>query len=131
MTKIIEAEVAIIGSGPGGAMLALRLARLGRKVVLIERAANLHREFRGESISPDSVAILEEMGLMPYLDAHGYLETKKMQVFENNTCLLEVDFSQFDIEKKYSIDIPQPVLISALIKEAEKRANFIYLNSIP
>jgi dihydrolipoamide dehydrogenase len=41
MTNIIETEVVVIGSGPGGYSSAFRAADLGKKVVLIEKYDNL------------------------------------------------------------------------------------------
>lgn len=128
MNNILEAEICIVGAGPAGAMLALILARHGIKTILVEKSTNMHREFRGESISPDSVAILDELRIMPYLDKHGYLKTQRMQVVENNQCLVDVDFNRFNYSKKFTIDIPQPILISALLDEAKKHSNFMYLS---
>jgi dihydrolipoamide dehydrogenase len=41
MTKKIEADVVVIGSGPGGYTAAFRAADLGKKVVLVERFTTL------------------------------------------------------------------------------------------
>ena len=60
-------------------MLAFLLVKNNINTILIERATTVKREFRGESISPDSVAILERHNIMHYIESHGYIETKKMQ----------------------------------------------------
>lgn len=120
-------EVCIVGAGPGGAMLALLLARQGVQVILIERALTCEREFRGETISPDGVAILTEVGVMPDIEAHGYIQTKKWQLYENQQKCLDIDFGRFDYPFKYSIDVPQPVLINALLNAAKKYAHFTHL----
>ena len=127
MSNSLETNVCIVGGGPGGAMLAMLLARAGVDVVLVEKSASNKRHFRGESISPDSVALLEELNIMPYIEKHGYLQTKQMHVYENNKRLLQVNFDRFDYSKKFTIDIPQSVLISALLAEALKHKNFRYM----
>lgn len=55
----MHADVAIVGSGFGGALAALALRRLGRSVVLLERAR--HPRFAiGESSTPLANLLLEE-----------------------------------------------------------------------
>jgi 2-polyprenyl-6-methoxyphenol hydroxylase-like FAD-dependent oxidoreductase len=129
MTNELKTDICIVGSGPGGATLAMILARLGINVILVEKSSNINREFRGESISPDSVAILEKLQIMSYIENHGYLQTKYMQVSEKNKCLLNVDFNRFNFDKKFTIDVPQPILISALLTEAKKCPSFIHMPS--
>lgn len=41
MTKTVQTEVVVLGSGPGGYTAAFRAADLGKKVVLVEQYANL------------------------------------------------------------------------------------------
>lgn len=41
MSSVVEAEVVVLGSGPGGYSAAFRAADLGKKVVLIERYDNI------------------------------------------------------------------------------------------
>ncbi len=122
--KALETDVCIVGGGPAGAMLAYDLAKRGCKVLVIERSTSYEREFRGEWISPDTVQIFKQIGVFEAVQAHGYIESKKVEFHENGNLLLIVDFSNFDYECKYPIDFPQPVLLEALIKRASQFENF-------
>ncbi|WP_327103585.1 FAD-dependent oxidoreductase [Nonomuraea glycinis] len=53
----------IAGGGPAGAMLALVLARSGVEVTLLEKHADFLRDFRGDTIHPSTLQVLDELGL--------------------------------------------------------------------
>ncbi|HEX4816484.1 MAG TPA: FAD-dependent oxidoreductase [Nonomuraea sp.] len=53
----------IAGGGPAGAMLALQLARAGVEVTLLEKHADFLRDFRGDTIHPSTLQVLDELGL--------------------------------------------------------------------
>src|SRR6266516_7380192 len=53
----------IVGSGPAGAVLALLLARKGIPVMLLEEHMDFDRDFRGDTIHPSVMQILDEIGL--------------------------------------------------------------------
>jgi tetracycline 7-halogenase / FADH2 O2-dependent halogenase len=60
MTERVDADVAVVGSGFGGALTALLLRQLGRSVVLLERGR--HPRFAiGESSTPLANLLLEEL----------------------------------------------------------------------
>ena len=59
----MTADVAIVGGGPAGAVLAARLARRGREVVLFERSAGYRWRACGVFSSPASIDALREAGL--------------------------------------------------------------------
>ncbi|MGH9563762.1 MAG: NAD(P)/FAD-dependent oxidoreductase, partial [Terracidiphilus sp.] len=61
----VSAENLIIGGGPAGSMLALRLAAAGRRVMLIEREAAAHDKVCGEFLSREAVHYLRQAGLDP------------------------------------------------------------------
>lgn len=53
----------IVGSGPGGMMLALLLARRGVPVTLLEAHPTFERDFRGDTLHPAILEILDEIGV--------------------------------------------------------------------
>src|SRR5919205_3909276 len=52
----------IVGGGPAGAVLALLLARRGIPVTLLEAHADFDRDFRGDTVHPAIMEILDEIG---------------------------------------------------------------------
>lgn len=63
----IQADVAVIGGGPGGSTAATYLARAGRKVILFERE-QFPRFKIGESLLPLNMPILADLGVMPEME---------------------------------------------------------------
>src|SRR5437764_178879 len=66
----------IVGAGPAGAVLALLLARQGIPVLLLEEHKDFARSFRGDTIHPAVLQIMEEIGLadrllqLPHTEMH-------------------------------------------------------------
>lgn len=53
----------VVGAGPAGALLALLLARRGVAVTLLEAHGDFDRDFRGDTVHPAILEILDEIGL--------------------------------------------------------------------
>ncbi len=92
----LDPDVAIVGSGFGGALTALALRRLGRSVVLLERSR--HPRFAiGESSTPLASLLLEELAdryELPRLRAFSKWGTWRRQ-HPNVGCGLKRGFSFF------------------------------------
>lgn len=56
-------SVVIAGGGPGGALLAYLLARAGITVTLLESRPDFEREYRGDSLHPYTMEVLDQLGL--------------------------------------------------------------------
>jgi geranylgeranyl reductase family protein len=65
MTELTRADVAIVGAGPAGAAAAITLARAGRSVVLLDKAAFPRDKICGDGITTGALRILEELGVQP------------------------------------------------------------------
>src|SRR4051812_26658636 len=59
----MNADVEIVGAGPGGSTLAALLARRGHSVVLIDRDAFPRDKLCGEFLSYDAMPIIEALGV--------------------------------------------------------------------
>ncbi|WP_334173368.1 FAD-dependent oxidoreductase [Sinomonas sp.] len=69
MTAIERTRVAIVGGGPAGMFLGLLLARGGIEVTVLEKHADFLRDFRGDTVHPSTLTLLDELGLGPAFEA--------------------------------------------------------------
>ena len=64
-----ETDIAIVGAGGGGAILALALAQKGIKTVVLEQASGPPQGLRGEILQPNGQEVLDRLGLLDKLPA--------------------------------------------------------------
>lgn len=53
----------VVGGGPAGMVLGLLLARAGVAVTVLEKHADFLRDFRGDTVHPSTLQLLDELGL--------------------------------------------------------------------
>ncbi|UVS81208.1 FAD-dependent oxidoreductase [Actinokineospora sp. UTMC 2448] len=55
--------VCVVGGGPAGMVLGLLLARAGIEVTVLEKHADFLRDFRGDTVHPPTLDLLDDLGL--------------------------------------------------------------------
>ncbi|HEY2203742.1 MAG TPA: FAD-dependent oxidoreductase [Pseudonocardia sp.] len=58
-----ETGCVVVGGGPAGMVLGLLLARGGVRVTVLEKHADFLRDFRGDTVHPSTLRLLDELGL--------------------------------------------------------------------
>ncbi|MEU8104933.1 FAD-dependent oxidoreductase [Nonomuraea muscovyensis] len=54
---------AVVGGGPAGMVLGLLLARAGVEVTVLEKHGDFLRDFRGDTVHPSTLLLLDQLGL--------------------------------------------------------------------
>ena len=66
-----QVDLLVVGAGPGGSAAAIRAARLGLRVLAVDRARFPRDKACSEYLSPDGVRHLAELGVLERLDRAG------------------------------------------------------------
>src|SRR5437764_2210150 len=59
-----ELDLVVVGGGPAGIMAGLLFARAGCQVQVLEKHADFFRDFRGDTVHPSTMEILDQLGLL-------------------------------------------------------------------
>src|SRR4030095_8261034 len=84
---IQETTCCVVGAGPAGVMLSLLLARAGIRVTLLEAHRDFDRAFRGDTVHPSTLEVLEQIGLaeplhrLPHVKASAFPTVTPTGVF--------------------------------------------------
>ena len=57
-------DLVVVGGGPAGIMVGLLFARAGCRVMVLEKHADFFRDFRGDTVHPSTMEILDELGML-------------------------------------------------------------------
>jgi 2-polyprenyl-6-methoxyphenol hydroxylase-like FAD-dependent oxidoreductase len=63
-TETLETTCCIVGGGPAGIMLGYLLARARIPVTILEKHNDFFRDFRGDTVHPSTLEVLDELGLL-------------------------------------------------------------------
>ena len=114
----------IVGAGPAGAVLALLLARRGIPVTLLEMHKDFDREFRGDTIHPSTLELLEQMGLAAKLHEIPHTKITGPTLQFATGPFRPFDLSRLKTRFPYILMIPQVRFLEFITREASKYPQF-------
>jgi 2-polyprenyl-6-methoxyphenol hydroxylase-like FAD-dependent oxidoreductase len=117
-------DCCIVGCGPAGAILGLILARAGIDVTVLEKHQDFFRDYRGDSIHPPTLGVLEELGL---IDRYLKLPIQRelaVKIVTNEGILPLADFAKPKAKYPWVTFVPQKDFLSLLTDEAKRYPNF-------
>ncbi|WP_288909002.1 FAD-dependent monooxygenase, partial [uncultured Microbacterium sp.] len=89
----LRTQVCIAGGGPAGVLLGLLLARERVDVVVLEKHADFFRDFRGDTVHPSTVNLIDDLGLRSAFDAIAHKPLPKLDAVVNGVRVHAIDFT--------------------------------------
>jgi 2-polyprenyl-6-methoxyphenol hydroxylase-like FAD-dependent oxidoreductase len=114
----------IVGAGPGGAILALLLGRRKIPVILLEAHDDFDRDFRGDTIHPSVLEIMDELGLADRLLElrHSKIRTATIMTPDGPATL--ADLGRLPTKFPFIAMIPQVHFLEFITEEAKRYPSF-------
>lgn len=120
-------QCCIVGAGPAGAVLALLLARKGVAVTLLEAHADLDRDFRGDTVHPSTLELIDQLGLIDPLLALPHRRMQRLMITTDHGRETLIDLTRLNSKYPYIALMPQAMFLQLLVDEAAKCPQFQFI----
>lgn len=107
MAQSMKTRCCIVGGGPAGMMLGYLLGRAGVDVVVLEKHADFFRDFRGDTVHPSTLQVMDELGLIDGFLKLPHQRLQKMQGLFAGTMVQVADLSRLKTKYPFIAFMPQ------------------------
>lgn len=114
----------IVGGGPAGMVLGLLLARAGVEVTVLEKHADFLRDFRGDTVHPSTLTLLDELGLWERFAQLPKSKLERSVLTVDGRDVTAIDFTRLRLPHPYVAMVPQWDLLNLLAEAAEAEPTF-------
>ena len=120
----LEARVCVVGGGPAGIVLGYLLARAGFSVVVLEKHSDFLRDFRGDTVHPSTMTVLDELGLLDEFLKRPHSEIVHLSGHVGADTIEIGDFSHVPAKTKFLAIMPQWDFLNFLAEKGRAYAGF-------
>ncbi|MCC5474658.1 FAD-dependent oxidoreductase [Streptomyces sp. NPDC059680] len=121
-----QTRCCVVGGGPAGMVLALLLARSGVPVTVLEKHGDFLRDFRGDTVHPSTLALLDDLGLAERFAElpQRRVQTVQLPIGTDGSAVMVGDLSVLPGPYNYVAMVPQWDLLDLLADEARREPSF-------
>ncbi|WP_020087692.1 FAD-dependent oxidoreductase [Hyphomicrobium zavarzinii] len=119
-----KTECCIAGGGPAGLMAGYLLARAGVQVIVLEKHGDFLRDFRGDTVHPSTLDIMDELGLLDRFLKLPHQKVEKLTGLVGDTPVAIADFTHLPVRAKYIALMPQWDFLNFLAEEGKRYPGF-------
>jgi 2-polyprenyl-6-methoxyphenol hydroxylase-like FAD-dependent oxidoreductase len=123
MKSVEQTSCCIVGGGPAGVVLAFLLARKGVHVTLLESHMDFEREFRGDTLHPAVMEILEEIGLADRLLQMPHTKVRQFTL-RTTVGAAPINFASLKTKYPYITVVSQARFLNFMVEEARQFPTF-------
>jgi 2-polyprenyl-6-methoxyphenol hydroxylase-like FAD-dependent oxidoreductase len=121
---VSEADCCIAGGGPAGMFLGLLLARQGVEVTVLEKHGDFLRDFRGDTVHPSTLCLLDELGLADQFLELPHQKVTQVAVTTDDGTYVVADFRRLSGRFPFLAFVPQWDFLDFIADQARGYPNF-------
>ncbi|MEV8056584.1 FAD-dependent oxidoreductase [Streptomyces antimycoticus] len=116
----------VVGGGPAGMVLGLLLARAGVEVTVLEKHGDFLRDFRGDTVHPSTLRLLDDLGLADRFAAlpQRHVRSIRLPIGRDGDLFTVGEISALPGKYNYVAMVPQWDLLDLLANEAKREPTF-------
>lgn len=114
----------IVGGGPAGMMLGYLFGRAGIDVTVLEKHPDFFRDFRGDTVHPSTLEILNELGILEEFLNVPHQKVRRLRGQIGETTIQLADFSHLPGPAKFLAFMPQWDFLDFLAGKARVYQSF-------
>jgi 2-polyprenyl-6-methoxyphenol hydroxylase-like FAD-dependent oxidoreductase len=123
-TRHIDHDLIVVGGGPAGMMTGLLFARAGCSVLVLEKHADFFRDFRGDTVHPSTMEILDQLGMLERFLKRPHNKVDRAQLRLAGRDWTIGDLSHLDTPAPFIAMMPQWDFLDFLREEARAFPGF-------
>jgi 2-polyprenyl-6-methoxyphenol hydroxylase-like FAD-dependent oxidoreductase len=121
--RSLTARCCIVGGGPAGMMLGYLLGRAGVDTIVLEKHADFFRDFRGDTVHPSTLQVMDELGLIDGFLKLPHQELQKMDGQFGGTAIRIADLSRLNAKYPFIAFMPQWDFLNFLREHGKRFAS--------